>query len=141
MQNTSFRFRAGSLAALLASTCAATAYAQADPTRPAAAWLAAQPRAAGSEAPVEARTPEVQIVVIGPARRFAIVNGEAVYAGETRNGAKLVDIEHGGVVWQRAGGQEKSSMSPGVQKTEPGGRDTSQNGPNVRKKILNGGIQ
>ena len=88
-----------------------------------------------------ARAPEVQIMVIGPARKFAIVNGAAVYAGETHNGAKLVGIEHGGVVWQRAGGEEKSSMSPGVLKTEPGGRDTQPPSPNIRKKVLNGGIQ
>jgi hypothetical protein len=141
MQNISPGLRSGPLAALLALVCAAPAHAQTDPTRPPAVWLAAQPRAPGVEAPVEARTPDVQIMVTGPSRRFAIVNGEAVYAGETRNGAKLVGIEDGAVVWQRAGSQEKSSMSPGVQKSEPGARDASQNGPNVRKKILNGGIQ
>jgi hypothetical protein len=140
MQKTPHCLRTGSLAALLALMCAAPAHAQADPTRPAPAWLAAQPRAPGSEAPAEARTPDVQIMVIGPARRFAIVNGEAVYAGELHNGAKLVGIEHGGVVWQRAGTQEKSSMSPGVQKTEPGSRDAQPSSPNIRKKVLIGGV-
>lgn len=99
-----------------------------DPTRPAAAWLAAQPRAAGAaaEAVAEPTAPGVHIVVIGPTRKFAMVDGHAVRQGESYNGSRLAAINQDGLVWQRGGAREKSNMSPNVQKTEPGKRGSQQ---------------
>jgi hypothetical protein len=114
----------------------------ADPTRPTAAWLAAQPRAAGTQPPVsEAAPPGVQIVVTGPSRKFAIVDGEPVHPGETHDGAKLLTIDEGGVMWQRGSSHESSSMNAGAEKTEPGRRVSPPQSPNIRKKMLIGESQ
>lgn len=127
--------------ALAACLSAVMVQAQTDPTRPSAAWLAAQPRTAGAEAPADARTPEAQIVVLGPSRKFALVNGEPVHAGETYAGAKLVAIDADGILWHRAGAEARSTMSPAVEKTAPGKGGIREFGPNVRKKVLTGGVQ
>lgn len=136
-----------SLYALLAAFTALVALAPcqaqtlADPTRPAAAWLAAQARPPGSAPAAEPGTPGAQIVVVGPSRKFAIVDGHAVHAGDSYNGAKLVDIDKTGLVWQRGAGSERSSMNPAVEKTAPGGRDAQPSHPAIRKKILNGEVK
>ena len=125
------------VAALLA-VLASAAHAQADPTRPHPLWLAAQPRLPGTEATPEPSMPAAHIVVTGPSRRFAVVEGEAVRPGESYNGSKLVGIEAGGVVWQRSGSHERATMSPGVEKTAPGQGKRDEQTMNVRKKILTG---
>ena len=122
MQTSFIRSPARWSMAILALTVLGPCHAQAlaDPTRPPAAWLAAQPRAPGAEVVAEPTTPGVHIVVMGPTRKFVMVDGQAVRQGETINGSRLAAIDQDGVVWQRGGTREKSSMSPNVQKTEPG---------------------
>jgi hypothetical protein len=137
------RFRVSRLAAFAALAVLAPCHAQtlADPTRPAAVWLAAQPRTPGASAPAEPGTPGAQIVVIGPSRKFAIVDGHPVQAGDHYNGAKLVDIDKDSLVWQRGTGSERSSMYPAVEKTAPGGRGAQPSHPGIRKKILIGEVK
>ena len=113
----------------LAALAPVQAQTMADPTRPAPAWLAAQPPVPGA-APVvaEPTSPDVQIVVIGPSRKFAMVNGKPMRQGEIYNGARLVGIDHKGVVWQRDGTKEKMSMSPAVEKKIAGAGPTTGRG-------------
>jgi hypothetical protein len=92
-------------------------------------------------APAEPGTPGAQIVVVGPSRKFAIVDGHPVQTGDHYNGAKLVDIDKDSLVWQRGTGSERSSMHPAVVKTAPGGRDAQPSHPAIRKKILNGEVK
>ena len=96
----------------------------ADPTRPAPAWLAAQIRVPGAAAQAvteaEPSAPGVHIIVSGPTRQFAMVDGEPVRQGENHNGSRLVAINKDGLVWQKDGTQQKSRMSPNVEKTAPG---------------------
>jgi hypothetical protein len=139
MQERSIRFPASCLAILgLTTVVPCLGQSQADPTRPAAAWLAAQPRASGAEAVAEPVTPGVHIVVTGPTRTFAMVDGKAVRPGEIHNGSRLVAIDRNGVTWSRGGIQEKSSMSPGVEKTAPSKQAALQQGPKARKNPVNG---
>lgn len=90
---------------------------QTDPTRPAPEWLAAQAPVPADEALGPASAPAgVQVIVIGPTRKFAIIDGQMVRFGQTYNGAKLVGIRPEGVVLQKDGVKEKLSMSPAVTK-------------------------
>lgn len=131
-------------AAGLVMLASAAAQAQFDPTRPHPAWLAAQIQATQSGAPEvtpEPPIPNAQILVTGPSRRFAIVDGKAVSPGQTYNGSKLLSIDGADTVWQRSAGREKSSMTPGVDKSLPGKGKREQQLANVQKKILNGVAQ
>lgn len=111
-----------------------------DPTRPASAWLAAQDPRMAAQALADSATPGVQIVVVGPARKFAIVNGHAVRPGETYNGSKLMAVDQGGIVWQKDGTSETSSMSPSVVKTASRSHEAKPVAPKA-KRVLNGGVQ
>ena len=113
------RYVGFSVAALLAALVAlgpARADLLADPTRPAAEWLAAQPPVPGGEVAGSGTETGVQVLVIGRARKFAIVDGQLVRQGDSYNGARLVGIQHDGVVMQRDGSKEKLSMNPAVEK-------------------------
>ncbi len=121
---------AGRLLVLIAGLAAsALSYAQSgDPTKPAPAWLALQSKVPGAAVEVERETPGAQIVIIGPSRKFAMVDGHAVRPGETYKGSKLLGIGPEGVTWQTEGRRELTTMSPGVAKTDPAARLTKQPG-------------
>ena len=118
----------------LAGIDVAQADAMADPTRPAPEWLAAQPGAEGVG--VDA-APGLRVVVIGPSRKFAIIDGQMVRQGEIYNGAKLVGIYPGGVVLQGDGGKERLSMSPAVEKKVRVSKPVPGK-PKPKKNVLNG---
>lgn len=127
------------LIAGMAVSALAHGQASGDPTKPAPAWLALQPKAPGAAAEVAAGTPGAQIVITGPARQFAMVDGQAVRVGETYKGSKLLAIGSEGVTWQTEGRREFTSMSPAVQKTDLASRPTKQPGAKARAKTQNGG--
>ena len=139
MQTRSLRSPRGWLVTLvgLASQAPVLAQTLADPTRPPAAWLAAQSRAPGAEMVAEPASPGVQIVVIGPTRRFAMINGQAVHPGESYNGSRLVAINEDGAVWRREGITEKASMNPAVSKKVMGAAPTAGKAKS-KKKPVNG---
>lgn len=119
----------------LAASALSYAQTSGDPTRPAPAWLALQPKSSGAAAvEVEAGTPGAQIVVVGPTRKFAMVDGHAVRPGETYKGSKLLTIGPDVLIWQTEGRREVTSMSPGVQKTDPAARQSKQPGAKARTK-------
>jgi hypothetical protein len=119
----------------LAATALSYAQTSGDPTKPAPVWLALQPKAPGAAAvEVDAGTPGAQIVVVGPTRKFAMVDGQAVRPGETYKGSKLLNIGPDGLVWQTEGRRELTSMSPGVQKTDPAARQSKQPGAKPGQK-------
>jgi len=126
----------------LAASAVSHAQASGDPTRPPPVWLALQPKLPGAPSvEVDAGTPGAQIVVVGPTRKFAMVDGQAVRPGETYKGSKLLAIGPDGLMWQTEGRRELTSMSPGVQKTDPAARPSKQPGAKTRAKTLNGGPQ
>lgn len=125
---------------LLALLAVAPVQAQtADPTRPAPAWLALQPKTPGFVAEVETGTPGTQIIVAGPSRTFTMVDGQPVRPGETYKGSKLLGIGPNGVTWQTGASRELSSMSPGVEKTVPAAHLPQPAGAKSRTKTMNGG--
>jgi hypothetical protein len=127
------------LLAFLGSAVLAPAVAQMqrDPTRPSAVWLAAQPQAPGAAAAVEQAAPEAQIVVTGPARQFAMVDGQPVRVGQSYNGAKLIAIEADGLVWQRNGTREKFGIGAGIHKQVKRAEPPAVT-PKPKKKAMNG---
>ena len=128
------------LLAFAAATLQMPSQAQtADPTRPPAAWLAAQqPLAPGAPPAAQPATSDASIVVAGPTRRFAVVDGHAIRVGDMHNGSRLVAINGDGLVWRKAGVQEISRMSRGVEKTAPGKQTRIPPSAQVQKKIVNG---
>lgn len=108
----------------------------ADPTRPAAEWLATQPVLPGGEVAGSGAESGVQVLVIGRARKFAIVDGQLVRQGESYNGARLVGIRHDGVVMQRDGSKETLSMNPAVEKKVRASKPAVRKGKAKPEKIV-----
>jgi hypothetical protein len=117
----------------------ATAQAQTatDPTRPPDAWLALQPQVAGGTVVTDSVAPGVQIIVTGPARKFAIIDGQLVRYGVAHNGAKLVGIRPESVVLQKDGNRETLSMSPAVVKNINVSKPVPRK-PKRGQKVVNG---
>lgn len=87
----------------------ATAQALPDPTKPPAevvsvpAGQVAAPKSIG-----------LQSIIISPARRAAIINGETVELGATLGDARLIEVSEGRVVLQGAQGRQVLTLFPGV---------------------------
>ena len=99
---------------LCAVSSAASAQALTDPTRPPAEISAPPPQTA---APKESG---LQSVIISPARRAAIINGQTVELGAKQGDAKLVEVSESGVILQGPQGRRVLALFPGVdmKKTE-----------------------
>jgi hypothetical protein len=92
-----------------------------DPTVPPAAWLAAQPAVPGAPAADAvadaAGASNVQVIVVGKSRRFALVDGQVVKPGDLLNDSKVLSIQGDRVVLED---QTKSlGMTPQVEKRTP----------------------
>ena len=103
------------LCTLLLGCIAGVALAQAapfaDPTRP--------PNAAAEAAGVPARAgPQLQSVLISPARRVAVISGRAVALGDKFGEATVASITESAVLLQYAGRSETLRLIPGVEKRE-----------------------
>jgi len=84
----------------------------ADPTRPPNA-------AAESAGEAAARSgPQLQSVLISPARRVAVISGRAVALGEKYGDATVASITEGAVLLRYAGRSETLRLIPGVGKRE-----------------------
>ena len=90
----------------------------ADPTQPAAEWLAAQPKAPGAPV-VEADTapPLLQMLLVGPSRKYAIIGGQVLKIGDTYNGSTVVAIKSDSVVLQSNDVMQTLQMHPAIEKT------------------------
>jgi len=111
------------LAALTLLACGAGgARAQAlnDPTRPPPGWLPVDPKAVvAKEAKAEGAESgvPVSILLVGPTRRFALVNGEMI--GDKGKGTRIVDVKRNDVIVQSERGRETLNLFPDVKKTPP----------------------
>jgi hypothetical protein len=83
-----------------------------DPTRPPQVWLEAN---GIMLATTSQETPSgVQLIKIGPTRKFALVNGQVVMPGKALNGSKVLDINPDGVVTRDA--SKSLKLIPAVSK-------------------------
>ena len=96
--------------------CGVEAATSGDATEAPATWLDAQP---GSAAKSDAResSAEVQVILSGPSRRLAVINGEVVKVGDIYKGSKVVAIRGDKLVLEDA--SKSLAMTPGVSKAKP----------------------
>ena len=95
-----------------------------DPTQPPAGIYDMQGGGQGAATVTRPRANNgLQSVIISPQRRAAIINGTTVELGEKIGGAKLIEVNEGGVVLQGNRGRRVLALFPGVNlkmKTIPG---------------------
>lgn len=109
------RFIAAALA--LGSCSAALGQVLADPTRPPQAWLDAQPKVAGGTAAAEQEAvPQLQSLLIGSTRRYAIIEGQVVGVGDTFKDARVVAVRPTEVVLRSERGTQTLKLFPDVEK-------------------------
>ena len=82
-----------------------------DPTRPPASIFAP---VAG---PAENLSSGLHSIIISDIRRAAIIDGKTVELGGEHGGARLIEVNEGGVVLQRAQSRQVLSLFPGVKIT------------------------
>ena len=111
------------LSALAVLGCTAeSAWAQPinDPTRPPLNWMPVDPKAVSENRPKEEGAQSgvpVSILLVGPTRRFALVNGEMI--GDKGKGTRIVDVKRNDVIVQTDRGRETLNLFPDVKKTPP----------------------
>lgn len=88
-----------------------------DPTVPPAEWLALQPTPAGKAASVVEPPMEIQVVIIGRARKLAVIDGQIVRVGDEHKGSKVLAIRSDQVV--KAEVEKSLLMTPDVIKKAP----------------------
>jgi hypothetical protein len=100
--------------------CLSPAWGQAlsDPTRPPQAWLAAQPKAAGTPAAEQDAVPQLhlQSLLIGPSRRYAIIDGQLLGVGDKFKDARVMAVRPAGVVLRSERGTQTLRLFPDVEK-------------------------
>lgn len=96
--------------------CVAAWGAMTDPTLPAAAWLATQPKPPGVAAAEQDAQPVVQMLVIGKTQKYAIISGQKVRLGDDFRGSRLVEIKPDGVVLQNDSATQTLKTRPGIEK-------------------------
>lgn len=79
-----------------------------DPMRPPADLI--------TDAPDAKLSPVLQSIVIGPAQRYAIINGERVAPGALYGTAKVIRIEHGAVTLRDGAGDTVLKLYPDINK-------------------------
>ncbi|WP_077038409.1 hypothetical protein [Pelomonas sp. KK5] len=77
-------------------------------------WTGEIPAPSGAGAGTAARATGLRIVVLGPQRRFAVIDGRTVRAGSEFNGARVVDIQADAVMLSREGQVEQLRSTPSV---------------------------
>lgn len=103
-----------------------------DPTLPPEAWLSAKERATvaapGKKGDSDAgKVSRVGVIVVGKARRFALVDGKVIREGDVLNETKVVAIRPDRVA--TADGTKSLGMTPNVEKRAP-------NLKPVRRKVV-----
>jgi len=88
-----------------------------DPTRPEVAV------AAPTDAPAAASRFELRAVLIGPARRVAVINGHAVGVGETVDGAEVLSIDTGRARIRTPEGEQELELASAV-RVRPAGEES-----------------
>jgi MSHA biogenesis protein MshK len=90
-----------------------------DPTRPPAGIFATgSGTGSGSGREVtESRSTGLHTIIISETRRAAIIDGQTVELGGEHGGAKLIEVNEGGVVMQRAQSRQVLALFPDVKIT------------------------
>ena len=106
-----------------------------DPTRPPASIFVP----AGSEAR-DNQASGLHAIIISGIRRAAIIDGQTVELGGEHGGARLIEVNEGAVVLQRAQTRQVLTLFPGVKinlKLTPGMEPAESGKVSDEKKLLN----
>jgi len=108
-----------------------------DPSRPPQAYLAAPPKGAGTSAAEIERPPQLQSLLIGPSRKYAIIDGQLVGVGDAFRDGRVVAVTSAGVVLSSERGKETLSMFPNVQKhpVKPAAADTGRVSAKAKSRV------
>lgn len=93
-----------------------------DPTRPPASIFAPNAGAGAGREATENQSSGLHTIIISETRRAAIIDGQTVELGGVHRDAKLIEVNEGGVVLQRAQSRQVLTLFPGVKitrKTSP----------------------
>ena len=130
--------------ATLALGCLSPAWGQPlfDPSRPPPAVMAPPPGAAGKPAAVEG-PPQLQSLLIGPSRKYAIIDGQLVGVGDTFRDARVVEVTPTGVVLNSERGTQTLNLFPNVEKrsVKPVAADTGPAPAKAKRRVRNNQIR
>jgi MSHA biogenesis protein MshK len=89
-----------------------------DPTRPPTSIFAPDPGVVGAGREVQAKPSSgLRTVIISETRHAAIIDGQTVELGGLHGDARLIEVNEGGVVLQRAQGRQVLTLFPDVKIT------------------------
>lgn len=96
------------------SVAGASAQALPDPTRPPASLAHAQGESDGAAA--TSAVPALQSVIVGPNRKIAVINGQAVKLGDKYGEARVVKIDEAEVVLKNGDVLQTLKLFPSIEK-------------------------
>ena len=102
-----------------------------DPTRPPASIFA--PAAGAGREATENQSSGLHTIIISETRRAAIIDGQTVELGGEHGDARLIEVNEGGVVLQRAQSRQVLTLFPDVkitQKETPDKESAEKESPN-----------
>jgi MSHA biogenesis protein MshK len=111
-----------------------------DPTRPPASIFAPAAGAGAGREATEKQSSGLHTIIISETRRAAIIDGQIVELGGEHGDARLIEVNEGGVVLQRAQSRQVLTLFPDVKITrketpdkelaEPGKESAEKESPN-----------
>jgi MSHA biogenesis protein MshK len=109
-----------------------------DPTRPPASIFA--PAAGAGREATENQSTGLHSIIISATRRAAIIDGQTVELGEEHGNARLIEVNEGSVVLQRAQSRQVLTLFPDVKitnrksvKRELPGKDSLNNNSQIKQ--------
>ncbi len=141
----SFSFSFSFLFLALGGLNAARGDALSDPTLAPAIWLSTQHQGEQGSTALAGQDDSsgVNMIVIGPTRKFAVIDGRVVKLGDTYNGSQVLDIKSGEVVVRDA--SKSLKLTPAVEKrvVTPAPLETNRKTASKHKKTVksDGGVQ
>jgi hypothetical protein len=110
------RWALTALALVLGYLSPAWGQALSDPTRPPQAFIPGAQKAPGAPAAEQEVLPQIQSLLLGPSRRYAIIGGQILGVGDTFRDARVVAVTPAGVVLRSEQGTRTLKLFPDVEK-------------------------
>ena len=124
---------------LMSVPCSLNAEELPDPTRPPAMIFA--PDTAPGQGAVENRwSSGLQTIIISASRRAAIIDGQTVELGAKHGNARLIEVNEGSVILQRARSRQVLTLFPNVKISRKGSpeNESQVNQPSSASKVQSG---
>jgi MSHA biogenesis protein MshK len=109
-----------------------------DPTRPPASIFAPAAGAGSGRGATENQSSGLHTIIISETRRAAIIDGQIVELGGEHGDARLIEVNEGGVVLQRAQSRQVLTLFPDVKitrKETPDKESVEKESPNIESQV------